>query len=150
MQEEEPLKAVTFFDSLAYLFFDVLLVFWTILHVSLCPIISCSRPHSICYSLAGVKYVSKLSTKYLLLNYSTLHIDDYWSCLKIINPGTRLQVDLPILPAINISKEWAESLIINTILIIERVFSESKVPKTKTYLVAALTNLNGDNFSRHD
>lgn len=76
MQKEEALQTVALLNLLPHTLFDFLLIFRTILHVSLGPIITRTRSNLVRDSLSRIENILEFTTEDFLVNDTTFHIDN--------------------------------------------------------------------------
>ena len=82
MKKEETLQTVAFLDSLAHTLLNLFFVHGAVLMVATGPVVT--RPRVVTNALSRLKDVLQLAIEYLVINHSTLHIDNNGSCLQII------------------------------------------------------------------
>jgi len=112
-----------------------------------CPIIASAR--LVRNALARLKNVLELTIQNLVVYDSTFHIDHYCSSSQVCDLRTWSQICAPTFSTVNISEEATQSFVVNRICLL-RVFSKRKFPESEPNLVPALTDLDCNNFSRHN
>lgn len=142
MHQKKALKGITLLHSPTNFVNQHSLILISVFIVAMSPVVSGSW--NIINKLAFIEEFSKLTFKHLI-NDSLFHINYDCSGFQIGN----LTPDFEVAFWIGIAEKWTQGIIIYFWLAIGWMLSESQVPESVAYLVAALANLNGNELAWH-